>query len=360
MLMKRIVPFFIFCLFFVTTAWSQGESRDADGAPVGRTIRIVEWNVENLFDTRHDTLKNDQDFLPDGSYHWSPFRYWKKINEIGQTLAAIGADDGLPVLVGLCEVENDSVLFDITKRSVLHTAGYEYVMTNSADQRGVDVALMYHPLMFRLLDSHPVRIPSVEHGYSPTRDILYVKGMLPSRDTLHVIVCHLPSKAGGGQSATRHRNLAAETLSCLVDSIMSAQDGEGVRDDAGASRSMARTIRHTGRTPKILVMGDFNATSNEKIFKKLIPPLLETLPTKLSDRMKPVGTYYYQHQWSYLDHILVSASIQEWQGRELRAHEVRLPFLLNEQGTPHRTFRGPAYNGGISDHLPLCLEISLP
>ncbi len=92
-------------------------------------LTFVELNCENLFDTRHDSLKNDVEFLPEGSYHWTPYRYWHKVNHLG-----------LPDLVALCEVENDSVLFDLTKRSAIRTAGYEYVMTDSPDERGIDVA----------------------------------------------------------------------------------------------------------------------------------------------------------------------------------------------------------------------------
>lgn len=53
---------------------------------------FVELNCENLFDCRHDSLKNDTEFLPDGSYHWTPYRYWRKLDRIGQTIIACGED----------------------------------------------------------------------------------------------------------------------------------------------------------------------------------------------------------------------------------------------------------------------------
>lgn len=313
------------------------------------TLRIVEYNVENLFDVRHDTLKNDLDFLPEGSYHWTPGRYWKKQNDVAKTLMAVGGEIGAPVLVGLCEVENDSVLFDLTHRSVLRSVGYDYVMTNSPDTRGVDVALLYQPFLFRLLDCRSVRVPSFENGFRPTRDILYAKGELYTSDTLHVVVCHLPSKAGGASTATRHRRLAVETLRSVVDSVMN------IHADA-----------------KLLVMGDFNAAIGEKIFKRLMPPLHETLPTSRRARHQPRGTYYFQKQWSYLDHMLVSEGWLRWQGKEMektndrcgdaarcQSSESCLPFLLNEKGVPNRMYRGPVYNGGVSDHLPLYIDVEL-
>ena len=104
---------------------------------------FVQFNCENLFDCQHDSLKNDVEFLPDGSYHWTPFRYWRKLNRVGQTIVSCGERNGevealaeqdcsiseeavanwhLPDMVALCEVENDSVMRDLTKRSLLRTA----------------------------------------------------------------------------------------------------------------------------------------------------------------------------------------------------------------------------------------------
>lgn len=300
-------------------------------------LSVVWWNVENLFDTQHDTLHQDQDFLPEGEYHWTPQRYWRKLNDVAKTLVAMGGEDGVPVLVGLCEVENDTVMRDLTRRSALRTACYDYVMTDSPDLRGVDVALLYQTSLFQLLEWHSVRIPSAENGFRPTRDILYAKGRLLSRDTLHVVVCHLPSKQSGSLAADRHRLLATQTLRGVVDSLLTVDP-----------------------VARLLVMGDFNAESKEGLFAQLLPPLRETLPTGRRVLRRPVGTYYFQRLWSYIDHILVSPSLAAWQsalGHDCRAHEQRLPFLLNKKGVPSRTFLGTHYNGGISDHLPLTLAL---
>ena len=91
--------------------------------------------------------------MPDSPRHWTRTKYWQKLNRIGQAIIACGeiaAVGRLPDIVGLCEVENDSVLFDLTRRSLLRKARYEYVMTSSNDARGIDVALLYSPFSFRL------------------------------------------------------------------------------------------------------------------------------------------------------------------------------------------------------------------
>ena len=107
-------------------------------------LTLVELNCENLFDCHHDSLKQDYAFLPDGTYHWTPNKYWKKLNNIGQTILSCSDSTTLmlPDIVALTEVENDSVMRDLTKRSLLRNAKYEYIMTSSPDIRGIEVVLI--------------------------------------------------------------------------------------------------------------------------------------------------------------------------------------------------------------------------
>ena len=93
-------------------------------------FRVVSWNVENLFDIHHDSLKNDREFLPDALRHWNYTRYKKKLTDMARVITAVGEWEP-PALVGLCEVENDTVLRDLTRRSPLKELNYRYVMTDS-------------------------------------------------------------------------------------------------------------------------------------------------------------------------------------------------------------------------------------
>lgn len=290
--------------------------------------RICFYNVENLFDTKHDTLKNDTDFLPKGLHRWTPHKYWRKLHRISQTLAALSPQEGWPALVGLAEVENDTVLHDLTKRSTLRPARYEYLMTNSPDERGVDVALLYQPHLFTPLSHWSVRVPSAQEGLKPTRDILCVKGILGKKDTLCVLVLHLPSKAGHRKSGDLNRLLAAETLRHTADSL-------------------------SGQ--KLLVMGDFNADPHDPIFRLLTPPLRSLMPQRGKELRKPIGTYCYQGIWEFLDHILVSPEL--YPQIEHRAHVGKFSFLLDDKGRPLRTFRGPITQDGYSDHLPVYVDM---
>lgn len=288
----------------------------------------MSWNVENLFDTVHDVGFRDEEFMPTSERRWTGGRYWRKLTDVSRVVAAVADDGGLPDLIGLCEVENDSVMTTLCRRSVLRQMEYSYVMTHSEDERGIDVALLYLPVHFRLLDSRSIRVPSRQQGLRPTRDFLYVKGLVLTGkgvDTLHVIVVHLPSRAGG-REGDKNRRLAAQRLWEVVDSVL--------RTDGA----------------RLVVMGDFNADARDRIFKHA--------PLRLTDDRHESGTYSFRGYWQWIDHILVSPSIDI----PSPARPVKLPWLLEENKTyggqmPRRTFRGPAYHGGTSDHLPLLLDL---
>ncbi len=293
-----------------------------------RPLRVIEWNVENLFDCRHDTLKDDHEFLPEGERKWTWGRYWRKLTDIGRVVMAIG-NDAPPDIIGLCEVENDSVMRDLTQRSNLRTLDYEYVITSGPDRRGIDVALMYRTARFRLLDWHGVGIHSVQHGLPPTRDLLWAKGITPKGDTLHIVACHFPGRQGG-TTGKRNRKLAANALAQLVDSI--------------------------GTDQNILVMGDFNASPHDKIFKKL-STLTDLAPRTHYPKQ---GTYRYKGQWSWIDHMLISPSLRAKAGN---LQPYTAPWMQENDANggwhPRRTYLGTYYHGGVSDHVPIRLDLNL-
>lgn len=295
---------------------------------------FVELNCENLFDCRHDSLKNDTEFLPDGSYHWTRTRYWRKLDRVGQTIIACGVKGQswqLPDMVALCEVENDSVLHDLTRRSLLRNARYDYVMTCSPDERGIDVALVYSPFSFRLIRSHSVRVEPIK-DMRPTRDILYASGVIASGDTLHVIVAHLPSRRGGERHSRPFRMAAADRVAAVVDSVYN------VSKDA-----------------KIIIAGDFNDYANSASVRMLCGKRLKDISAEATGRNGAKGTYRYQGEWGSLDHILVSESLAR---NVVHCYINDAPFLVEPDEKyggvkPRRNYLGPRYQNGFSDHLPL-------
>lgn len=295
---------------------------------------IVELNCENLFDTQHDSLKNDYEFLPDAVRHWDKGKYWRKLNNIGKTILACGEQENnwqLPDLVALSEVENDTVMRDLTLRSQLRSARYEYVMTQSADQRGIDVALLYSPSSFALIGHYALRVEPVA-GRSPTRDILYVAGTLGSGDTLHVFVVHAPSRAGGESASRPYRLAVAQRLCHAADSIR-----------AIAPEAM------------ILVAGDFNDYSGDAAIASIENSLLAEVSRHAMGSNGARATYRYKGEWGSLDHIFASPPLADML---IDCRIFDAPFLLEDDTRyggvqPRRTYRGMRYNRGFSDHLPL-------
>ena len=322
--MRILLTFFFLLSSFLSVAQSR--------------LTIVELNTENLFDTRHDTLKNDYEFLPDSPRHWTRTKYWQKLNRIGQTIIACGEDSSgwtLPDIVGLCEVENDSVLFDLTRRSLLRKARYEYVMTVSNDARGIDVALLYSPFTFRLIKADTIRVIPMKE-MRPTRDILYVEGEIESGDTLHVFLLHAPSRMGGELYSRPFRKHVMEQLCNVIDSLRSQYV-----------------------EPKLLVMGDFNDYADSPSLQLAYEHGLINVSAEAHGRNGAKGTYRYHGEWGSLDQILVSENLRSWV-IDCRINDAR--FLLEEDTKyggvkPRRNYNGMRFNNGFSDHLPLVLRL---
>lgn len=296
-------------------------------------LTFMELNCENLFDTRHDSLKNDLEFLPEGSYKWTPYRYWAKLNHLGQEIVA--QSNPIPDFVAMCEVENDSVMFDLTKRSLLRNAGYEYVMTSSPDERGIDVALLYQPASFSLLHSHSIRIKPLPNT-RPTRDILYASGLIITGDTLHVFVVHAPSRRGGEQASRPYRLHVASQLAEAVDSVYAIS-----------------------RDAKIIIAGDFNDYVDSPALQYLYEHHLINITADAKGSHGAKATYRWHGEWRSLDQILCSPSLA---ARKQSSVIGDLPFLLEDDEKyggkkPYRTYLGPRYLGGYSDHLPLVVQL---
>lgn len=290
---------------------------------------LVELNCENLFDTYHNPQKQDALFTPNGKFRWTKSRYWTKIDNIAHEIIS-ACDDAIPDMVALCEVENDTVMHDLTKRSLLHVAGYDYVMTSSPDPRGINVALMYSPYTFKLLHSHSIRVEPVKN-MRPTRDILYVNGVNVANDTLHIFVVHAPSQYGGKRYSRLFRKTVADRLCQAVDSV------QAVSPEA-----------------HIIVAGDFNDEYKSPALKSIYRHHLHNLTKDALGQNGVRGTYRYKGKWGSIDHILGSSSIQA----KLDTTYIHSPLFLLQKDESYGGYyplRSSFYRFrvGFSDHLPL-------
>jgi len=313
--------------------------------------RIMFYNCENLYDYLNDSLKNDEEYLPDGLRHWTKYRYYDKLNRVARVITAVGEWQP-PTIIGLCEIENRMVLDDLTEHSILRKLDYQIIHAESPDIRGIDVAFLYNAKVFYPLYYRAIPVAYPNNPTRKTRDILYVKGILSRVDTIHFFVNHWPSRFGGQVESEENRLYVASIIKEQTDSIFL-----------------------TNRNSNILIMGDLNDYPTDK-------SLLEVLQTQTDFSTIKDGklynlSYYLQEEkkvWSHkfqghggvLDQIIVSSSLLKSDNKLFTSVQYAkigdIPFLLeaDEQYSgvkPFRAFVGFKYNGGYSDHLPVFLDL---
>ncbi len=297
---------------------------------------VVFWNLENFFDPFDDSLTMDEEFTPTGDKHWTWKKFLVKRNLIAKALLSMQDSYGdWPLAVGFAEVENRMVLRQLTERTPLAKLGYGVVHRDSPDSRGIDVGFIYREEYMTVLE---VEARTVLTGSErPTRDILHVTAglYLPGglQDTVHFIINHWPSKFGGEEYSRPFRQAASDTLRRVV---------EALRDSA------------SGELPPVIVMGDFNDTpDSEPVVSLQRRTGLHNPSLSLHERGE--GTLKYNGRWELIDLFLVSPAL-----RDVRMEIYTHPLLLEEDEKflgqkPFRTYYGPQWHGGVSDHLPIVL-----
>jgi hypothetical protein len=319
------------------------------GQPAREGLRIAFYNVENLFDPFEDSLATDEEFGPGGIRGWTWERFESKLDRIHKVLVALGGWKP-PELVGLCEVENYFVLHRLVRETALKKFEYRIIHRDSPDERGMDVALLYRPGSFHpeLIRCYPVTVPDPDPD--PTRDILYVKGVLKEGQMLHLFVIHWPSRWGGTLASQSKRMAAAAVLRQCLDSIYKVE------------------LR-----PRILVAGDFNdELSNSSLRDGLgVKSGSETCPDRglyfpqSKSAANYPGSHKYRGRWYGFDLILVSRALLNDPALQVHPDGFRIfapGFLLEDDPVwlgkrPIRTYRGYRYMGGFSDHLPVYLDL---
>ena len=310
-------------------------------------IRVSWYNVENFFDTVNDPKINDEDFLPEGPYKWTNERYAKKLTNITKVFTEMGT----PSVIGLCEVENASVVADIA--AALGKDKFGFVHFDSPDERGIDVALIYEKAVVKILESEKITIgfPKTENGKTDyTRDILHVKANIGGQ-RVHFYMNHWPSRREGQKESDPKRVFVAQQLKTNIDKVQAKNPSEN-----------------------IVVMGDLNDyfknNSIAEVLKATLPTE-NTSPNQLYDVSESIkaagkGTYFYKGEWDMLDHIIVNGMLCDKKNK-LSVQDIdvfKADFMLyadkkSGKNLPSRTYSGPKYFGGYSDHLPILMTLKL-
>jgi hypothetical protein len=312
-----------------------------------KPVRVMFYNVENLFDIYDDTLKNDNDFLPGGLMRWNSNRYEKKISSVYKTISAAGEWEP-PAVVAFCEIENRKVIEDLVFGTYLSKYKWGIVHEDSPDPRGIDVCLIYRKDISEIIDYKYWIPPGKKKGEFSSRSILYTK-LLICNDTLNLIVNHWPSRRGGVLAREESRLEIADMVRNRADSI---------------SCSGRRNV-------KILIIGDFNSTPDDTESGRLTVRNnngINLVNLSELNAATGAGSYRYQGSWEMIDQVIVSDYLLNCSSglytSAAMARVFKPDFLLvkdpNYPGlVPFSTYRGYKYQGGFSDHLPVIVDFML-
>lgn len=296
---------------------------------------FVFWNLENYFDPFDDPETLDDEYTPDGYRHWTWYKFTQKRNMISKTLISMRDTYGdYPLVAAFAEVENAMVLRQLTEHTPLAKLGYGIVHRDSPDSRGIDVALIYRHEFFRVIGVAAYAVNTSRDR--PTRDILYVCGevLVPygGPDTVCILVNHWPSKFGGEEYSRPFRQAASDRLAQAVNHL---------RDSLGSGVA-------------IIAAGDFNDTPDSVPVRSLLSATGMECPA-LPLHNDGQGTLKYNGRWELIDLFMVSGPDP---GFDMRIY--RHPLLLEKDEKflgvkPFRSYYGPLWHGGASDHLPIVL-----
>lgn len=342
--MKKSISL-ILSLFLVTLAFTQQKQY--------KIVAFGFYNLENFYDTINQPNVDDEEFTPEGKNHYTGKIFWDKVDHLAEVVSQIGTEqtpDGL-AFFGVAEIENRTVLETLAKHPKLVARNYQVVHYDGPDYRGVDCGFMYNPKYFNVLDSRSLRVnlKEVNSDGRPTRDILYVKGLLNGSDTVHVFVNHWPSRRGGEELTAPYRKFAAGVSKKFIDSLMAINPNT-----------------------KVINMGDLNDNPTDPSMTKVLNCVDKKEKCKDGGLFNPwvdfykkgIGTLGYNDAWSLFDQIVVSCG---WLNNNQdgyfyhKAHIFKKEFMVQKtgkyKGYPKRTWDFNLYNAGYSDHFPTYITI---
>jgi endonuclease/exonuclease/phosphatase family metal-dependent hydrolase len=339
--MRRILAFIV----LISTSVMVLSQRDSC------SLLISFYNVENLYDLDNDSLFRDDDFTPEGSYHWTYGKYVKKVNNIAKVLIAMGEGEP-PDIAAMAEVENDRVFQRFCYHSPLRKFNYSYVHFDAPYLRGVETGLLYRKDRLRIVHQEPIAVIFPFESATKNRDILYVVAETLQGDSLHLFINHWTSRYGGYGATVPKRNYYAQVLRHRVDSLLMLNPAA-----------------------KIIIMGDFNDyPTDESVCKTLAAcDIAKTDTASLYNlmyrflKMNNIGTHKHEDFWGCLDQIIVSPALLDStvSGMHIEngeAHIFKEDFMVEPDEKyggykVFRTFLGPRYIGGYGDHLPVYIKL---
>ncbi|MBI2027418.1 MAG: endonuclease/exonuclease/phosphatase family protein [Deltaproteobacteria bacterium] len=336
-----------------------------------RTVGLMEYNVENLFDATDDgPEQKDVAFLPasiktkqwknehckgqQGFFYelcanldWTQDKYEKKLSHIAQVILGHDQEYGADIIV-LEELENKRVMEDLWQLFLKDKGYLEPIHSESPGFRGIDVGIISRFPLSSPAIVHPVLLND-QGAYS--RDVLEARFKVSPDIELRVAANHWPSPA----SKTSARLKAAAVLRKAID--QASLDGAYF-----VAMGDFNTLSEERPNP----ISDYLADSNMKDMSTYPMVDMHLLIAQILHFMK--GTHYYRGTWDHLDRVLLSKNF--FQKDSLLQPIIdsftilHKDFLLMDahdgRATEKIPYRYDFFRAeGYSDHLPIALQLLL-
>ena len=294
------------------------------------------YNVENLFDIYDDPKTFDEEFTPFGKKQWDNDRYQKKINDISTVISSLSSKNN-PALIGLAEIENYDVLKDLIKAKSLYKTNYKVIHRDNNDSRGIDVAAIYDANSLNVIKYNYYKVDGLH-----TRDILHIEGEIANSEHIHFFITHWPSRRKGEKETEYKRVEVAKIIRSKIDNLLDLNSNE-----------------------RIVIMGDFNdEPSNKSVTNYLMKDDFYNLHDTYENTKN--GTVNHRGDWMVFDQIIISNSLLNDNTYKLDKNSGKI-YTNNDitfthsdgNKVPSRTYGGPKYFGGASDHYPVYMTIGI-
>ncbi|MBR5595477.1 MAG: endonuclease/exonuclease/phosphatase family protein [Alistipes sp.] len=341
--MKKTVLMLCMALFAVATLSAQD-----------KPYSVVFYNLENLFDIYNDPETHDDEFTPQGVKQWNETRYQKKLTNMERVLFDIAAQQKeYPIVIGVSEIENRSVLEDLISQPKLKGANYRICHYDSPDARGVDVAFLYRPDVFKIQGSDNIKLHVEGLPNFRTRDLVVMWGTIEG-EPFYFLVSHWPSRLGGKEASQFKRDACAKQIREIKDSLLCENPAT-----------------------KVIVMGDFNDDATDASIVEVMGAKRDVKELEKGDFFNPynemlragLGTLAYQDEWNLFDNICVTENLVNAErgtlriikGKKFYGNIFTRPYMLQLEGQyknyPLRTFVTNNFQNGFSDHFPVYIYI---
>lgn len=339
----------IFSLFFISV------NAQKNGSKNFKIRTVAFYNLENLFDTINDPTKLDEKSpIMEMKAGRRAKAYRSKIDNMAKIISLLGNEktNTSPAIVGVCEVENKTVLEDLVANKQLKNKRYGIIHYESPDSRGIDVALLYQKRYFKPIDSKSYELELTGDDGEPyaTRDQLLVTGLLDD-EVIHLIVNHWPSRRGGEQKSRPSREKAAALNLKIIEDVKKEYPN-----------------------PKVIIMGDFNDDPNNSSLKKVLKTKAKKSKLRNGDIYNPMDNMFkrglstlgYRDNINLFDQIILTSSLvtakKDYRNYKLYKANIYNPRYMTQKvgrykGYPFRSWSDGMFTGGYSDHYPVYIYL---